>query len=337
VHGRVKWFDPCKGFGFHRFRRHGHDILLHANVLRNFGQGSVADGAGIVVRVQRRSAVCRRSRSLRSNRPKGPLCPGRGGRQLASEMPDLPLEPARVKWFDKGKGFGFANVFGRAEDVFIHARCCASGLCRPATGRGGGLRIVEGKRGRMAVQVLSWEAARGRPDGGRLLWLGLGLPLLAGAGRGRLCPDRVELRWAGGARFAVEVADDRCRTVAQGLMFRESLAGGGMLFVYESPRRAQFWMKNTLIPLDMIFADATGTVTRVHSNAIPHDETPIDGGDGVLAGAGNQRRPGPAAGDRPRGATAPPGVGPAAAWPCEGFSILSFPCKASWSGRSAAW
>ena len=32
----------------------------------------------------------------------------------------LPLEPARVKWFDKGKGFGFANVFGRDEDVFLH-------------------------------------------------------------------------------------------------------------------------------------------------------------------------------------------------------------------------
>ncbi len=40
-------------------------------------------------------------------------------------------------------------------------------------------------------------------------------------------------------------------------------------------------MKNTLIPLDMIFADVTGTVTRVHSNAIPGDTTPIDGGDGV--------------------------------------------------------
>ncbi len=65
-------------------------------------------------------------------------------------------------------------------------------------------------------------------------------------------------------------------------MNRESLASGaGMLFVYERPQRAVFWMKNTLIPLDMIFADETGTVTRVHENAIPHDETGIDGGEGV--------------------------------------------------------
>jgi hypothetical protein len=40
-------------------------------------------------------------------------------------------------------------------------------------------------------------------------------------------------------------------------------------------------MRNTLIPLDMIFADATGLVTRVHSNAVPLDETSIDGGEGV--------------------------------------------------------
>ena len=55
----------------------------------------------------------------------------------------------------------------------------------------------------------------------------------------------------------------------------------GMLFVYDQPQPAVFWMRNTLIPLDMIFLDATGTVTHVHENAIPLDETGIDGGDDV--------------------------------------------------------
>jgi len=59
--------------------------------------------------------------------------------------------------------------------------------------------------------------------------------------------------------------------------------GAGMLFVYESPRPASFWMKNTLISLDMLFADKTGRVTHVHHRAIPGDLTPIDGGDGVYA------------------------------------------------------
>ena len=54
-----------------------------------------------------------------------------------------------------------------------------------------------------------------------------------------------------------------------------------MLFVYDAPQRVSFWMQNTLIPLDMIFMDETGTVTRIHENAVPLDRTSIPGGDAV--------------------------------------------------------
>ena len=132
-------------------------------------------------------------------------------------------------------------------------------------------------------------------------------------------PDRVDLRWpTGGESFAAELADSADER-SRGLMFRTAMdAGAGMLFVYESPRRAQFWMKNTLIPLDMIFADGTGRVTRVHSNAIPGDETPIDGGDGVVfvleinGGLANQL--GIAPGADLRHPSIPQTT---AAWPCE--------------------
>jgi hypothetical protein len=95
-------------------------------------------------------------------------------------------------------------------------------------------------------------------------------------------PDTIEVRGQGGVtRFTIEVADTNAER-SQGLMFRENLpASAGMLFIYDSPRRASFWMKNTLIPLDMIFADKTGTVTRIHENAVPGDQTSIDGGPGV--------------------------------------------------------
>lgn len=95
-------------------------------------------------------------------------------------------------------------------------------------------------------------------------------------------PDVVELRWKGGqARFTVDVADTEAER-AKGLMFRDHMsASAGMLFVYAVPEHAYFWMKNTLIPLDMVFADATGRVITVHSNAVPGDLTPIDGGEGV--------------------------------------------------------
>ena len=65
----------------------------------------------------------------------------------------------------------------------------------------------------------------------------------------------------------------------QGLMFVEEMPTmSGMLFVYDREQTVSFWMKNTLIPLDMIFADGDGVVQRVHENAIPGDLTSIPGG-----------------------------------------------------------
>lgn len=75
--------------------------------------------------------------------------------------------------------------------------------------------------------------------------------------------------------FTVEIADNN-ETRSRGLMFRRALApDAGMLFDYHVERRASFWMRNTLIPLDMIFIRANGEIVQVHANAIPHDETPI--------------------------------------------------------------
>ena len=96
-------------------------------------------------------------------------------------------------------------------------------------------------------------------------------------------PDQLELRSPSGGvqRFSVELADDPDER-AQGLMFRESLPmASGMLFVFPEPKHATFWMKNTPLSLDIVFADATGTVTRVQERAEPQSEALIDGGPGV--------------------------------------------------------
>ena len=97
------------------------------------------------------------------------------------------------------------------------------------------------------------------------------------------CADTsVDLRgdW-GQAHFSVEIADDP-EEQARGLMFREKLAAsGGMLFIYDSPHHAVFWMQNVPIPLDMLFLDQAGVVTHIAHNARPYDESRIDGGENV--------------------------------------------------------
>ncbi|PRY26606.1 hypothetical protein CLV78_101706 [Aliiruegeria haliotis] len=110
----------------------------------------------------------------------------------------------------------------------------------------------------------------------------LGAVMLPGIAVAECSDNRIDLRGAfGAARFTVEVADDEAER-SRGLMFREQMPrSSGMLFVYPTPVHARFWMKNTLIPLDMIFVDPRGVVTHVHSNAIPGDLTAIDGGKGV--------------------------------------------------------
>ncbi|MEL7090669.1 MAG: DUF192 domain-containing protein [Pseudomonadota bacterium] len=110
-----------------------------------------------------------------------------------------------------------------------------------------------------------------------LFWL-----LGSGIASAACAPDVVWLRGDfGQARFSVEIADDSAER-AQGLMNRPSMpASAGMLFVYERPGRLSFWMRNTLIELDMLFVDPEGVVQHVHHRAQPLDETPIFGGDGL--------------------------------------------------------
>lgn len=162
VTGRVKWFDPGKGFGFVVSDQGGRDILLHANVLRNFGQSSVADGARVEISVQetprgfQATSVHFIEPPVEAASP--PLADFEG--MDPEVLRAAPLEPARVKWFDKAKGFGFANIFGRGEDVFIHIEVLRrSGLSDLQPGEAVGLRVVQGKRGRMATEICPWESA----------------------------------------------------------------------------------------------------------------------------------------------------------------------------------
>jgi cold shock protein len=159
VRGRVKWFDTTKGYGFVVTDDGAGDILLHVNVLRLFGFTSVAEGAEIVMQVQQTE----RGRQATEVIDILPLASRedrvRAGFAPATEAPDdTPLEPARVKWFDRARGFGFVNVFAKPEDIFLHMEVLRQfGYGEVNAGDVLAVRVTQGPRGPMVYEVRSWD------------------------------------------------------------------------------------------------------------------------------------------------------------------------------------
>jgi uncharacterized membrane protein (UPF0127 family) len=115
---------------------------------------------------------------------------------------------------------------------------------------------------------------------GRRLLFAAPLALMAGPGRAQpeVPFERSSLVVVSGGReikFDVDLAlNDAQRS--RGLMFREKLGPyEGMLFDFHQEAPVSFWMKNTLIPLDMVFIAADGTIRHIHPNAVPHSTDTI--------------------------------------------------------------
>lgn len=84
-------------------------------------------------------------------------------------------------------------------------------------------------------------------------------------------------------RFTIELASTPAER-AQGLMFRETMpADHGMLFDFKTEQPVAFWMRNTPLPLDMLFIDKAGTVVRIAADTIPYSETPVPSGQPIRA------------------------------------------------------
>jgi len=75
--------------------------------------------------------------------------------------------------------------------------------------------------------------------------------------------------------FQVEIADDDAER-EKGLMYRDAMADDhGMLFLFPDARERAFWMKNTHIPLDIIYISQSGSVISIQKNAVPMTQTPL--------------------------------------------------------------
>lgn len=163
--GSIKWFDGNKGFGFIADDSGGSDILLHANVLRNYGHSSIVEGTRISVEVAQSQRGLQATEIVQLDIPKlDAETILRGVPELGIDFSKIdtsvPLAPARVKWFDKVKGFGFVNVFGNNEDVFVHMEVLrAYGMSELVQGEAVCVRTADGPRGKMAVEVRAWDFA----------------------------------------------------------------------------------------------------------------------------------------------------------------------------------
>lgn len=105
------------------------------------------------------------------------------------------------------------------------------------------------------------------------------------AAAGSACaPDEVTvLARSGPVAYRVEIADDPDEQ-ARGLMFRTGMApDAGMLFIFPDPRPAAFWMKNTILPLDIVFIDATGRILNIAENTTPFSERALPSDGDALA------------------------------------------------------
>jgi uncharacterized membrane protein (UPF0127 family) len=115
----------------------------------------------------------------------------------------------------------------------------------------------------------------------------------------------------GSTPFKVEVAGDHA-SQEKGLMFRKTMAANaGMLFDFHTTVMTTFWMKNTVLPLDIIFIRPDGTISSIAGNAVPFSEAPIPSSEPIRAvleiNGGRAKALGIEPGDKVRGAIFMPG------------------------------
>ncbi len=155
IRGTVKWFDVKKDFGFIVPHGGGVDVLLYGHVVRAFADGTIAKGAEVEFCVKETENGLQTTELISKSQQDAHTSDAED--QLDPEIAKQPLIPARVKWYDRTRGFGFAQAFGDAQDIFIHRVTLNNfGLDDIESGEAICLRCDETERGKVALQVLSW-------------------------------------------------------------------------------------------------------------------------------------------------------------------------------------
>lgn len=151
--GQVKWFSAARGFGFLTCPEFDQDILLHANVLGEFGGRALPPGADVefLVVIGDQGPKVTEIVSVKLGQTSDPEL-------IPAEVQAIPLVPARVKWFNVSKGFGFAKAFRNPDDIFLHASVLNQfGQWDLKEGEAISVRPQKTERGWIAVDIRPWN------------------------------------------------------------------------------------------------------------------------------------------------------------------------------------
>jgi CspA family cold shock protein len=154
--GRVKWFDHEKGLGFVLVDGFEGEFLLHRNVLRSCRRDSIAEHSSVEFQPE---FTPKGNRVAEIFFVTPPNVSDHKDSMPAQRTVNSPMLPARVKWFDASKGYGFVNSYGFEEDIFIGVEALTrSGLNSLKSGEAVCIQVEEHKgRGRV-YQIHEWPS-----------------------------------------------------------------------------------------------------------------------------------------------------------------------------------
>lgn len=154
VSGLVKWFDLAKGYGFIKPDGVQGDVLLHQTCVRQSGFKAAYEGARVVCEaVQGPKGLQARRLIVLDNSTASAQAPGDRGLRYAAE-PKGPAFDATVKWFNRGKGYGFVSRGPNTPDIFVHMETLRrNGILELRQGQRVRVRAGDGPKGELAAEI----------------------------------------------------------------------------------------------------------------------------------------------------------------------------------------